>query len=582
MPTVSSRSYPVATGWADGHMSGGGGQRPGLTPIEIARQAGLFCKAPASSTVEAIEKLTEKHVARTRRELLDKERPMIGERDQATAAALERLTRRIGILSLIPATQRIDLCRRMNLLKIRDECEPLFTQGQFCVDYYIPIVGAFECKATLHEHRFPSIDRQNIVAAGKSLHFEQGVGMPWEQGTCHREGVNAQCTSTAWPLFNEPKHLGKESKKASGLQKRLSITERRAAKRPGGMCIVLAIPMQDMLDVLHVQEDEVMLRGLALRKASDFFQEWSEMDLFSMVYMFDHHTYEPGQEIVTSGVTASHKLYILMSGKIDLQWVDKHHSGHIVASMPCDETMPCMGEHHVCAGYYDGAAPDYTASASKNSGPCEVLVCRSNDVLPYFDPHTKVRFLRVFQARRDRWFDLKAYHQGMQTRLSKPGSPTQHHSLDDSIESRMPAPGPTLFARFPPGLDAKVPSKLKYNGKELQAGGDVASEDCTPRVDKASPVPTEEYQRFTRVLPSTRTILRPQSIDDAGEAWKMSISSPYSGRKTFTAPSKYFGETDRKRSSRAPEKLPSLIDTNLFIEVCESACFFLNTGVALC
>lgn len=555
----------------------GGRERPGLTPIEMARQAGLFCKAPASSTVEAIEKLTEKHVARTRRELLDKERPMMGERDQATAAALERLTRRIGMLSLIPATQRVDLCRRLNLLKIRDESEPLFTQGQLCVDYYIPIVGAFECRATLHEHRFPSINRQNIVGAGKSLHFEQGVGMPWEQGTCHREGVNAQCTSTAWPLFNEPKDLRKEGKQAPGPQRRLSISERRAAKRPGGMCIVLAIPMQDMLDVLQVQADEVMLRGLALRKASDFFRDWSEMDLHSMVYMFDHRTYEPGQEIVTSGATASNKLYILIRGKIDLQWVDKHHSGPIVASMPCDETMPCMGEHHVCAGYYDGAAPDYTASASKNSELCEVLVCRPNDVLPYFDPDTKIRFLRVFRARRDRWFDLKAYHQGMEPRLSKPGSPqrfpTQDHSLGDLIESRLPAPGTTLFVRFPPGLDAKLPSKLKYNGKELQAGGDVASEDGTPRVDKASPVPTEEYQRFTKVLPSTRTILRPQSLDDAGEAWKMTISSPYSGRKSFTAPSKYFGETDRKRSSRAPEKLPSLIDTNLFIEVCESAYF---------
>lgn len=554
-------------------MSGGGGQRPGLTPIEMARQAGLFCKAPTSSTVEAIEKLTEKHVARTRRELLDKELNMIGERDEATAAGLERLTRRIGILSLIPATQRTDLCRRMNLLKIRDESEPLFRQGQFCVDYYIPIVGNFECKATLHEHRVSCIDRRNIVGAGKSLHFEQGVGMPWEQGTCHREGVNAQCVSTAWPLLKEPKDLRREARLTSfvaqGLQRKLSISERRAAKRPGGLCIVLAIPMQDMLDVLQVQEDEVMLRGLALKNALDFFRDWPEVDLYSMVYMFDHHTYEPGQEIVGSGLTRSHKLYILIRGKIDLQWDDKQHAGHVVASMPCDETMPCMGEHDVCSGYYDGAAPDYTASASKNSGPCEVLVCRANDVLPYFDPDTKIRFLRVFKARRERWFDLKAYHQGMQTRV-KSGLPqrswTQHHSLIDSFESRMPAPGVTLFSRFPPGLDTKLPSKMKY-GKQLEAGGDVASEDGTPRVDMASSVPTEEYLRFTKVLPSTRTVFRPQSLDEAGDSWKMTISSLYAGRKTFTAPSKCFGENDRKRSSRALKKLPSLIDTNSFIEV---------------
>ena len=42
----------------------------------------------------------------------------------------------------------------------------------------------------------------------------------------------------------------------------------------------------------------------------------------------------------------------------------------------------------------------------------------------------------------------------------------------------------------------------------------------------------------------------PDSVDDAGKAWQAMISRPYRGRKTFTAPPKYFGGTDRKRASQ--------------------------------
>ena len=571
--------------------AGGEGGRPGLSAIEMARQAMLFCKAPASATVEAIERLTEKHVARTRRELLDKERQMIGERDQATAAGLERLTRKIGILSLIPATQRMDLCRRMNLLKFRDEDEPLFKQGQSCIDYYIPIVGAFECRAVMHEQRFLIADsgecrtretaqllRQIIIGAGSSLHFEQGVGMPPEHGVLHTDTYAGTSVSTAWPLLNPPSEDPKEGKKAAGTQKRLSISERRAAKRPGGLCIVLAIPMQDVVDILQVPKDEVMLRGLALRRASDFFQEWLDFDLHAVAYMFDLQTFKPGQTIVSGGPVRSNKLYILLKGKIDLQWVNhyqsiQHQSIQDVVDMPCDETMPCMGEQHVCSDYYDGAAPDHRASASKSGDTCEVLVCRVSDILPYLDADTQMKFYRVFQARRKRWYELKGYHQGVHQGVPSRATSPQQRSLDDSFDSRMPPPGETMFARFPPRLDKKLrapPSKLKYNEKLLQAGGDVASEDGTPRVDIASPVATEEYLGFTKMLPSTRSILPPDSVDDAGKAWQAMISSPYRGRKTFTAPPKYFGETDRKRASQAPEKLPTLIDTNLFVKVCHN------------
>ena len=110
---------------------------------------------------------------------------MIGERDEASAKALEKLTRKIGILSLLPATQRTDLCRRMNVVKCRNENEPLFRQGEYCIDFYIPIVGSFNCTATLHTEVldresggfYPPTVVQNVVSAGRDMYFEQGVGI---------------------------------------------------------------------------------------------------------------------------------------------------------------------------------------------------------------------------------------------------------------------------------------------------------------------------------------------------------------------------------------------------------------------
>ena len=545
--------------------------------IELARQATRFCKAPNSVTVEEIEKLTEKHVARTRKELSAGD--TIKERDQADVMALEKLTRKIGILSLLPATQRTDLCRRVNLLKFREEKEALFEQGDECVDYYIPIVGAFECVGEHHTEcldmvsgsYYPKAVVRRLVGAGKDMYFEQGVGMPHQQGVAHKEGSTSRAICTAWPRLHEPT----EGKKTGKL--RMSISERRAAKRPGGLCIVLAIPMQDVIDTLLVQENEIQNRAMSMQAAFDFFKLWEFEDLCAVSYQLEHHRFEAGEDIVKPHAAHNGKFYLVIKGRVDLNWVeyDPHdHARDQKVQMTVDERSPYFGEHLLCGDSNDtlGMAPDYIATVNPLAGCCEVLIGMASAIRPFLNQPIQSRFLDSYEERRSRWFQIKPQKEkeGLK-RHEQEHLRIMTSSPEEAIEPENMSKA-NVFSRFAPKEQTSstiLPSKLKYTEKILQNGDNADASKYRLRVDVTSPAPAGQFPLSTKKLASTRILVRP----DLEGHWSMGLSSPYSGRMTFTAPSRFFGETDRQRESQIPAKLPTLLDSSTFTQVCLSRTF---------
>ena len=547
-----------------------------MSPMDLARQSARFCKAPLSTTVEAIEKLTEKHVARLIGELKDSNGEMLAERDQHATTALERLTRKIGILSLLPATQRTDLCRRMNLLKIRDEDKPLFQQGDFCLDFYIPLVGAFHCVSELHVQKDidyesgafrPPVEVRRIVGAGKDMYFEQGVGMPWQQGTMHKEGATARCVSTAWPLLREPKE-DKGKKQSGGDAKKMTISERRAAKRPGGLCIVLALAMQDVIDVLKVQETELQELGRTIGASLEPFQTWKGDDLCALAFQFERHVFTPGQPIVKEHASHNGRFYLLSKGKVDLVWTMQEHHKQLQLTMQCDQACPCFGEHLLCGEEFEaiGTGPDYTATASAD-GPCEMFVGNANDIAPYLSARDVKYLYELFELRRSRWFQAKS------TSMSSKRRPPSRMNIPDSFYPSMGSPDEeghlesvNRFQRFAPkGTKDKSPSKLRYTENLLSQ--DEESVDGTPRLGKVSPLPEYASRQMTKLLPSTRTLVRPKSIDLAEENWSMNLSSPYEGRMTFSAPPSVLLELSRTRMAQTSERLPTLLDARHIMKV---------------
>jgi len=551
-----------------------------LSPMSLARQSVRFGKPPPSTTVEAIEKLTERRVARLKSELTGNSEVLV-ERDQFATTALERLTRKVGILSLLPATQRMDLCRRMNLLKIRDEAEPLFRQGDYSIDYYIPLLGAFECVSEHHEQRdidaltgsfYPPTEVRRIVGAGKDMYFEQGVGMPWEGGAAHKEGATARCTSTAWPLLREPKD--ERGKNSSGrVAKKMTISERRAAKRPGGLCIVLAVPMQDLIDVLKVQEKELETLARIIGNAFEPFRSWRDNDLFALAFQFERQVFEAGESIVKEHASNNGRFYLVTKGKVDLVWTLQEHHKCLRCQMVCGENSACFGEHLLCGEAYEavGGVPQYVAAASEN-GPCEIFVGNASAIAPYLGARD-LNFVRdLFEMRQSFWFQTHSTSMSKvarrpPSRMKSPESWGLGYSSMESPGEEQRQEAIDRFERFAPrGTKSSSPSKLKYTEK-LLTQGDEDPVEGSPRHSAALSPHLRSAPRLSKVLPSTRILVRPQSIDLAEENWSMNLSSPYKGRMTFTAPPGVLQELSRLRMTKTVEKLPTLLDGSHILQV---------------
>ena len=241
---------------------------------------------------------------------------------------------------------------------------------------------------------------------------------------------------------------------------------------------------------------------------------------------------------------------------MDLIWTyHDHHdlngTNDYQAQMPCDDDMPCFGEHLLCDLSFDATnshsatlVPEFVANASKNGGTCEVLIAAAESVLPYLSVPTVARMHEIFEHRRNIWRE-KQQKNGHYVQLGK-SIKNLNLSIDfDTLEVAGSPTGhsPTAFARFAPkSMETKIPSpsKLKYTENLLRKLGDVESDAGTPRLDAVSPI-LNETRRFTHTLPSTRTLTRPGSVDNVAENWCMSLSSPFVGRKTFSGELHVFG-----------------------------------------
>ena len=537
-----------------------------MPAIEMARQASRFGRAPPGTTVDAIDKLTRVHVARTRAQLLAGD--MLGERDEASARELEKLTRKIGILSQLPAAQRTDLCRRMNLHKIRDEDQPLFRQGECSIEYYIPIAGAFTCVSELHRNTVdpatgafrPPVQATSVVSAGQDMYVELGVGMPHRPGTARKEGATAQqCTATAWPLLRESKEAAAK-RRPGDAAKKMSISARRASKRTGGICVVLAIPMQDLIEVLEIPESEVERRGRLMLSASDFFRGWDLDDLHAVSYRFEHHEFQPGEEIVKEHASRNGNFYLVVRGKVDLFWISPEYNanGHRSEKriqMPCEQA-PCFGEHLLC-GVAEAAEPEFLASADSN-GPCEVLIAQAHAVRPYLNGSTERKFLEIYESRRSIFLANTTDPNRTLRRTLSPLSSTRksrvHLPLLEDSQSSMPTYENYDFCRFAPKATPNRatatrgdPSRLKYNEQALGLDGENGS--LTPSAAlQASVAPIASFRPSTVTFKrSTRALVPSHHLDDPTVNWAMNLSSPYSGKPSFSAASPTLGETDRRR-----------------------------------
>ena len=533
-----------------------------ISILDLARQSIQFSRPPNVLVVEEIEKLTEKPVARTRKELLTGD--MLGERDQATTAALERATRKIGILALLPASQRMDLCRRLNLIKIREEHTPLFRQGDLCTDFYIPVLGAFRCDSEMHreclnpetESFEPPVMVSRVVGAGKDLYFEQGVGMPPPPGMPPKDNDRAfaKCIATAWPRLNEPKEEKKQ--KLGGEKKKMSISERRASKRSGGLCKIIAIPMQDLIETLRIPANEIQLRAYSMRSLS-LFKTWPAEELSALSYHFEHLVVDPKEEFHPVGG----KFYLVIKGTVDVFWMknrpQRPQSGQnrqdqppLRVQMSCDDSTPCFGEHLLCSDFCDflGFTPHLSINISKYNrhgatNNVELLIATPTDIWPYFNKQTKQRFEQIAEERRGKWFSygsrcvtpLLAHSNNIQTFNSGLHPVSTGRKLPTSADSISME---SSFVRFAPlGMETshkRSPSRLKYNEDNLSHVLQKDSDVDTTQSHKSSIMPLHESQRFIRTLPSTRRLTRPGSVDNEAENWCMSISSPFEGTKTFS------------------------------------------------
>ena len=94
---------------------------------DLSEQARNLCPRPASETIQSLERWLEKSVARNDEDIA---RGMPVHRDDESVQELEKLTRRLGLLSTICVKKRAALCRRMNFVRCRTFGVPLFRYEQ--------------------------------------------------------------------------------------------------------------------------------------------------------------------------------------------------------------------------------------------------------------------------------------------------------------------------------------------------------------------------------------------------------------------------------------------------------------------
>ena len=144
--------------------------------LELSELAKQMCLVPSSDTIQTFERLLEKPVARTREDLYL--RGFLEERDEETVAELERLTRRLGLLSMLCVKKRASLCRRMNLTRCRAYGQPLFMEGESCNDFYIVLHGSFQCVGRVYNGQTTWMEFVTEVRAGQDFFYEMGALSP--------------------------------------------------------------------------------------------------------------------------------------------------------------------------------------------------------------------------------------------------------------------------------------------------------------------------------------------------------------------------------------------------------------------
>eukprot|EP00283_Hemiselmis_rufescens_P010395 CAMPEP_0173421844 /NCGR_PEP_ID=MMETSP1357-20121228/2795_1 /TAXON_ID=77926 /ORGANISM="Hemiselmis rufescens, Strain PCC563" /LENGTH=151 /DNA_ID=CAMNT_0014384803 /DNA_START=78 /DNA_END=530 /DNA_ORIENTATION=+ len=147
----------------------------GLSVLEMIDQAEKLSPPPMPQVVEELEELMAVSVARTDEEL---QQGLPPHRDDETVRTVEQLTRRFGILGSLPTHNRMTLCRRMNVWRLRSPNQPIFKQGEACRDFFITVHGCFEVIHVSEGNQDEGIQEfycDHKVVPGRDFYYEQNV-----------------------------------------------------------------------------------------------------------------------------------------------------------------------------------------------------------------------------------------------------------------------------------------------------------------------------------------------------------------------------------------------------------------------